>query len=224
VEIRAIKIGVRPSLLALKQAQEAIGLLEKIYPGATFEILKIDTPGDRDKATPLTFVDGSDFFTRDIDEALLAGRVDAAVHSSKDLPEVLPKGLEVLFETESISRFDALVSKGHNKFTELTSGSRIGASSLRRKKEVKGLRPDLEIVDARGTIVERLSLVDSGKIDALIVAHAALIRLKLEHRISEIFPLNIFKTHPKQGCLSIVARKSLPAGRQGGCSEDKNQR
>ena len=215
MQIRAIKIGIRPSLLALKQAQEAIGLLEKEYPGATFEILKIDTPGDRDKATPLSEVDGSDFFTRDIDEALLAGKVDVAVHSSKDLPEILPQGLKILFETESISRFDVLVSKGAHKFTELALSSRIGASSLRRKKEVKGLRPDLEIVDARGTIEERLSLVDSGKIDALIVAHSALIRLELEHRVSEIFPLDIFNTHPKQGCLSIVAR-------EGGYSENKS--
>jgi len=206
VQIRAVKIGVRPSLLALKQAQEAIGLLKKIYPKAAFEVCKIGTPGDRDKVTPLSEVDGSDFFTRDIDEALLNGKIDIAVHSSKDLPLALPNGLKVMFETESISRFDALVSKGGHKLAELALGSRIGSSSLRRKKEINGLRPDLEIVDARGTIVERLSLIDSGKIDALIVAHAALIRLKLEHRIAEIFPLGIFNTHPKQGCLAIVTR------------------
>jgi len=206
VEIRTVRIGVRPSLLALKQVQEARPILEKIYPGAEFEACKIYTPGDRDKVTPISEVDGSDFFTRDIDEALLNGKIDVAVHSSKDLPLALPKGLKVLFETESISRFDALVSNEGYKLAELVSGSRIGASSLRRKKEIKGLRPDLEIVDARGTIEERLNLVDSGKIDALIVAHAALIRLKLEHRIAEIFPLDIFCTHPKQGCLAIVTR------------------
>jgi len=172
-------------------------------------VRKINTPGDRDKKTSLSGVEDSDFFTRDIDEALLKAEIDMAVHSSKDLPEALLQGLKVLFETESISRFDALVSKGNHKFAELALGSRVGASSLRRKTELKRLRPDLEIVDVRGTIEERLSLVDLGKIDALIVAHAALIRLKLEHRISEIFPLHIFKTHPKQGSLSILTRKAL---------------
>lgn len=180
--------------------------MEKIYPGAEFEVCKIYTPGDRDKVIPLSEVDGSDFFTKDIDEALLKGKIDIAVHSSKDLPLVLQKGLKVLFETGSISRFDALVSKEGHKLAELALGSRIGSSSLRRKKEIKGLRPDLKIVDVRGTIEERLSLIDSGKIGALIVAHAALIRLKLEHRITEIFPLDIFNTHPKQGCLAIVTR------------------
>lgn len=209
MEIREIKIGVRPSLLALKQAQEAMSVLKKIYPGATFEVCKIHTPGDRDKATPLSEVDVQDFFTRDIDEALLAGRIDVAVHSSKDLSDVLADGLELLYETSPLSPYDALVSKNRLKLKDLPPASRIGLSSLRRSSGIKRLRPDLKIVDIRGNIKERLALIDKGVIDALVVAHAALIRLKLEHRISEIFSLDIFNTHPKQGCLAIVARERM---------------
>jgi len=204
---KKIRIGARPSNLALKQAGQAIKLLRKAYPEAAFSIRKIYTTGDRDKITPLSDVDGSDFFTREIDEALLAGEIDVGVHSSKDLPEILPEELVVAVETESISHYDALVSRGNIKFGELPADSRIGASSARRKNDIKALREDLAIIDVRGNIEERLALIDSGKIDALIVAEAALIRLNLEHRITEVLSLEFFKTHPKQGRISLVVKK-----------------
>ena len=201
-----IRIGVRPSPLAIRQADEALRFLKVMYPKTTFVLQTILTRGDKDKVTPLSEVKEADFFTREIDEALLAGRIDMAVHSSKDLAEILPQGLKVLFETKSISRFDVLVSKSSHKLTELVLGSRIGISSQRRRNDLKVLRDDLEIVDVRGNIEERLALIDTGKIDALILAHAALIRLGLEEKIAEIFPLDIFRTHPKQGSLSLVVR------------------
>ena len=206
------KIGIRPSPLALKQAEEALVFLKERFPNARFHIVKIATPGDRDKNTPLFEVDGSDFFTRDIDEALISGQIDFAVHSAKDLPDVLPQGLSVFVETQPLSPFDALVSKGNIKLAVLAQASRIGVSSARRKLRIKVLRPDLIIVDVRGTIEERLRLIDDGKIDALIVAHAALIRLGLEKRASEILPLEIFKAHPKQGRLAILTRKEYEKG------------
>ncbi len=201
-----IRIGVRPSPLAVRQVEEVLEFLKGMYPEATFVVQTIFTRGDKDKTTPLSEVKEADFFTREIDEALLRGDIDVAVHSSKDLPIVLPQGLKVLFETESISRFDALVSKGNHKLTELALGSRIGVSSQRRRNDLKVLRDDLKIVDVRGNIEERLALIDVGKIDALILAHAALIRLGLEEKIAEVFPLDIFRTHPKQGSLSLVAQ------------------
>jgi len=196
-------VGSRPSRLARKQAEE----LQRLFPGMGFEFKYIATLGDRDKAIPLSRVEDADFFTREIDQALLKREIDLAVHSSKDLPDVLPKGLGVVLETPSISRFDCLLTKNKLKLRDLPAGSRIGTSSQRRKEQVHILRADLESVEIRGNIEERIALLDNGIIDALIVAHAALIRLGLEERITEIFPLSVFKTHPKQGSLSLVARE-----------------
>ncbi len=202
-----INIGIRPSPLALKQAIEAIGILEKKYPAATFSILRIATHGDRDKATPLSEVAEPDFFTKDIDVALLQGEIDFGVHSAKDLPDALSEGLELYVQTPSISPFDCLVSRASGKFKDLPSGFRIGVSSRRRKDDIRALRGDLVVVDVRGNIEERFVLIDNGTIDALIVAQAALIRLGLENRIVEVFGLDVFRTHPKQGCLAIVRKK-----------------
>jgi hydroxymethylbilane synthase len=202
-----IKIGARPSPLAIRQAEEAIGILKRLYPDAAYPIIKIKTTGDIDKTTPISEVEGSDFFTKELDAALLGGCIDIAVHSSKDLPDRLADDLEVALETDSISLNDALISKGGLKFSELPEGARIGTSSKRRKAQVKSLRKDLEAADIRGNIGQRIALVDSGSIDALIVAESALIRLGLQYRASEILPLELFKTHPKQGSLSLVVRK-----------------
>lgn len=198
-----LKIGTRPSPLAIKQVEE----IQNLMPLVRFKVVVIETRGDKDRYTPISEIEGSDFFTKEIDEALLKGEIDLAVHSSKDLPGILTTGLKVILETKSISPYDALVSRGNFKLAELPKGSRIGTSSQRRKDGVRILRPDLKIIDIRGNVDERFFLIDSGEIDALIVAYAALIRLGVEYRISEIFPLNIFKAHPKQGRLSLVAKE-----------------
>lgn len=197
-----IRVGTRPSPLALKQVREIRSLLESV----DFVIVSIKTQGDKDKITSLSDTDSS-FFTKEIDQALLNEEIDMAIHSSKDLPDILPKGLVVFFESKPISRYDALVSRNNFKLQELPTGSRIGASSQRRKDAILTLRPDLKIIDIRGNIEERLGLIEKDKIDALIVAEAALIRLGLENMISETFSLDIFKTHPKQGSLSVVVRE-----------------
>ena len=198
-----LRVGTRPSPLAIKQADE----LKRIFPWVNFEVVIISTLGDKDKITPLTGIEGSDFFTREIDQALLEGEIDVALHSSKDLPDKLSGGLRVVLETESISQFDALVSKGRLKLNELPYASRVGTSSQRRREQIRALRQDLVFVDVRGNIGERLGLIDAGKIDALVVAHAALIRLGLEHMISEVFREGIFTVHSKQGSLALVARE-----------------
>lgn len=198
-----LRVGTRPSPLAIKQVDE----LKRMFPWVNFEVVIISTLGDKDKITPLTGMEGSDFFTREIDQALLEGQIDVALHSSKDLPDKLSGGLRVVLETESISQFDALVSKGGFKLSELPHASRVGTSSQRRKEQIRVLRQDLEFVDVRGNIGERLGLIDAGKIDALVVAHAAIIRLELEHMISEVFSGNDFIVHPKQGSLALVARE-----------------
>jgi hydroxymethylbilane synthase len=187
----------------LRQVEE----IKNLFSHIDFKIIKINTQGDKDKITPIHAVEGSDFFTREIDIALLAGEIDLAVHSSKDLPDVLAKGLELAFETPTISPYDALVSKNKLKLGQLLPGGRIGLSSQRRKSQIKVLRPDLEIIDIRGNIEERIALVENGKIEAVIIAHAALLRLRIENKISEILPLDYFPTHPKQGRLAVVKRE-----------------
>lgn len=199
--MRILRLGTRKSPLALRQAEE----IRKLYPGLGFELIGYETPGDRDKLTPISGIEGSDFFTRDLDKALLGEEIDLAVHSSKDLPVKLAKGLYVALETDSLSPFDCLVSRNDLKIDELPKGSRIGTSSIRRKAQIRLIRMDLRIADVRGNIEERLKLIDSGVIDALIVAQAALIRLGLEKRVVQI--LDIFGTHPKQGRLSVVVKE-----------------
>ncbi len=198
------RVGTRPSPLALKQVKEIQGSVSSVQ----LLIVAIETAGDKDKITPLSKVEGSDFFTHEIDQALLKDNIDIAIHSSKDLPDFLPKGLTVVLETKPLSIYDALVSKDNLKFKDLPVGSEIGVSSSRRKSQILALRPDLRAVDIRGNIQERLNLIDENKIDALIVAHAAMIRLGLEDRITEILTSDKFRPHPKQGSLSIVAREN----------------
>lgn len=207
--VKVYRIGTRPSRLALIQAEEIETRLIASLPNVSFEIVSIYTQGDKDKLIPIFQVEGSDFFTREIDQALLGGEIDFAVHSSKDLPRVLINGLEVVFQTPSISPYEALISRGNHNFNELPGGWRVGTSSARRKEQIKLLRKNLDVVDVRGDIYERIALIEEGKIDALIVAYAALIRLGLEDKASEIFPSEVFSPHPEQGRLSLVAREGF---------------
>ena len=209
---RTVRIGTRKSPLALKQAEEILGSLKGRGIFLSCEIVGFDTPGDLDKKTALSEVEGSDFFTRDLDQALLEGKIDCAVHSAKDLPGEIPAGLEVAVMTSSPETADALVSRNHEKFSELFPGSRIGVSSRRRKEQVQTARPDLVATDIRGTIRERLDQLDAGKYDAVIIAAVALLRLGCGHRIAEKLNPEIFPSHPLQGRLAILVQKGDPLG------------
>jgi len=188
---------------------EILCSLKRFYPDITMDIIKIDTYGDRNKHTPISEIEGGDFFTKEIDEALLNRKIDFAIHSAKDLPEVIPDGLCVAGITESIDPYDVLVSKSGLKLDELPHKARIGTSSQCRKEALKKLRPDFEIVDIRGNIEERLSKLDNDKnLDAIVIAAAGLIRLGLEQRISQKIPFEILKPHPLQGRLAVMARKN----------------
>ncbi len=205
---RVLRIGTRTSLLALKQVEEALGYLKEFNPQVQTEIVGIDTYGDKDKITPISEVGGADFFTREIDEALLKGDIDLAVHSAKDLPGQIPVGLVIAAITESIDPYDALVSKNNLKIGELGVRAKIGASSLRRKTQLKKYRIDFQIVDIRGNVEERLEKLDKDGLDAIIVASCALIRLGLQHRITQKIPFEILMPHPLQGSLAIEAREN----------------
>ncbi len=203
---RIYRIGTRTSPLALKQVEEIVGALEEFYPAIKIEEVGIDTYGDRDKATPISQIEGSNFFTREIDEALLVGEIDFAVHSAKDLPDNLRENLVIAAITGSIDPYDVLVSKSGLKLHELPYGARIGTSSLRRKAQLKEYRNDFQIVDIRGNIEERLEKLDNSDLEAIVIAAAGLIRLGLGDRITQRIPFEILKPHPLQGALAVVIR------------------
>ena len=199
---KPLKIGTRPSPLALKQTEE----IKARLPNISMETIAIRTRGDMDKISGLSSMEGSDFFTREIEDALLNSEIDAAVHSAKDLEDRIPDGLTIAAVTPSLSQFECLVSTGGFLLKDLPSGARVGTSSRNRREAVKRFRPDLEVGDIRGDIEERLRQLDDGRFDAVIVAHAALIRLGLESRIAEIIPKDIMRPHPFQGSLAIEVR------------------
>ncbi len=200
---KPIKIGTRPSPLALKQAEEVRARL----PWLCIEVVSIRTLGDNDKVSPLSDKEKSDFFTYEIEQALLNGSIDAAIHSAKDLEAGMPEELIIAATTSTLSPFECLVSEGNLSLKELRRGAIVGTSSRKRKEAITRFRSDLVVKEIRGNIDERLKQLDEGKFDAVIVAHAALIRLGLEHRIAEIIPKEVMEPHPLQGRLAVQIRK-----------------
>ncbi len=196
---KKLRIISRQSPLALLQVDE---VLHALPPNIEYEVIKTSSYGDRHKDVSLmSNTISPDFFTRELDRALIDGTADIAVHSAKDLPYPLPSGIKVVALTKGGDKSDSLVSKDNKTLAELPSGSRVGTSSAVRKAELLALRPDIEVVPIRGTIEERIAQVDDGSVDALIVATCALDRLGLRHRAAEKLP---FKTHPLQGNLAIT--------------------
>lgn len=199
-------IGTRTSPLALRQVEEISLALRKFYPDFKSVVIGIDTYGDRDKTTPISEIEGTDFFTREIDNALLKREIDLAVHSAKDLADTLREGLVIAAQTKSVDSYDALVSKNGLKLAELPQGARIGTSSIRRKTQLSRYRDDFDIVDIRGDIEERLEKLDNGNLDGIVIAACGLMRLGLEKKITERIPFEILKPHPLQGALAVVTR------------------
>jgi len=204
---RTFRVGTRTSPLALRQVDEVSGYLRKFYPDIEIEVVGIDTYGDKDRITPISDIEGTDFFTREIDIALLRGEIDFSVHSAKDLPDRIPSGLYIAAITESIDCYDALVSKNNLILEQLSYGARIGVSSQRRKMQLKAYRNDFQIADIRGNIQERLKILTETDLDAVVIAACALLRLGLGHRITQKIPFEILKPHPLQGALAVVTRK-----------------
>ena len=200
----AIKVIGRSSPLSVIQIEEAFAS----FPNIIYNLKTMETVGDKHKNISLMEpAVAPDFFTRELDEALLAGNADVAVHSAKDLPYPLPSELEIYALLAADDQSDSLVSRDNLTLEQLPSGARIGTSSPTRKAELLRRFPDLTVVAIRGNIGERLAQIDSGHIDALIVATCALKRLGWENRIAQVLP---FKFHPLQGHLAIVGKKNRP--------------
>ncbi|RJP29601.1 MAG: hydroxymethylbilane synthase [Candidatus Omnitrophota bacterium] len=197
--LKVIKAGSRPSRLAIEQVKE----IQSLLPEVRLKQVSIDTTGDLDKNTPLFLREGSDFFTREIENALIIGKIDAAIHSAKDLEVNPPKELVTAAITKSISIYDCLVSRGNLPLDKLPGGSIVGTSSFSRKQAIIGYRSDLKPKDIRGNIDERLKQLEEGNYDAVIIAHAALLRLGYQDKIAQVIPTNIIKPNPLQGCLAI---------------------
>ena len=198
-----ILAGARSSPLSKAQFEEIQEELKKIQPHLVLEAVWAQSPGDRDKETSLRPLGKCDFFTRDLDLMLLDGKIRIAIHSAKDLPDPIPEGLSVIALTRGVDPRDSLVLREGEAFQTLKSGSRIATSSERREEAVRKLRRDLVFTDLRGTIGARISLLEKGEIDGVVIAEAALIRLKLTH-LNRLFLSG--ETTPLQGKLAVVAR------------------
>lgn len=200
--MNTVRVGSRGSRLALAQVQEIFALLQKKGVALNYTSKVFKTGGDKDKKTSLTVNPADDFFTDALDRALLRHTIDIAVHSAKDLPKTLRDGLSVFALTQPLDATDAFV--GEVSIFKLKKGAKVGTSSALRKKEIENLNPHIKTVDIRGTIDERLSLVDKGKLDGVIVASCALKRLNLSHRIKDILP---YEATALQGQLAVVGRE-----------------
>lgn len=199
-------IGTRQSLLAMWQSNYIAGRLREEYPGCEVTLKKIVTKGDRILDVPLAKIGGKGLFTKEIEQELLDGTIDLAVHSLKDMPTVLPKGLCLTAITERANSGDAFVSNKYNSIEELPEGSVLGTSSLRRRAQLLARRPDLKIVDLRGNVDTRLKKLDEGQMDAIILAAAGLTRLGHADRIKEIIPQSYCLPAVGQGALAIECR------------------
>ena len=209
-----LKIGTRQSLLALWQSNHIAACLRKQYPDCEVVLKKIVTKGDRILDVPLAQIGGKGLFTKEIEEDLLSGEVDLAVHSLKDMPTVLPEGLCLTAITERANVGDAFVSNKYNSFAELPLGAVVGTSSLRRKAQLLAARPDLTIRDLRGNVDTRLRKLDEDLYDAIILAAAGLERLGHGDRIKAVIPSNVCLPAVGQGALAIECRTNDAEVRQ----------
>lgn len=198
-----VVVGSRGSKLALIQTESVVASIREINPCLELSIRKIVTAGDRDRHTRLDQI-GVAVFVKELEEALLDKRIDLAVHSLKDVPADVPRGLGLLAVTRRLDPRDALVAK--SRLEELAPGSRIGTGSLRRSVQLAQYRPDLNVCGIRGNVDTRLRKVSSGEVDGVIVAAAAMLRLGLEDRITQYLRPDHFLPSAGQGALVIEGR------------------
>lgn len=204
-----LRVGTRGSPLALAQTEEALARLRSLHPGAVFETVEVRTHGDEgyreDLGTPL---DGKRAFTKRIEEALLDGRVDFAVHSLKDVPTDLDPRLEIAAVPARADPRDVLVANDGLTLQRMPPGAKVGTSSLRRKAQLLAEWPTLEIVELHGNVGTRLRRLDAKQLDAVVVAAAGLDRLGLRERRPQPVPPDILTPAPGQGALALECRSS----------------
>lgn len=201
-----LTFATRPSALARWQTRRVIQLLQAAHPGLDCREYVIATTGDRILERPLSEIGGKGLFTGELEEALLSGKVQAAVHSLKDLPVEDTPGIVVAAIPERESAHDVLVSADSWTMSSLPEGGRVGTCSLRRTAQILACRPDLTILPLRGNVDTRVRKAMNGEYDAIVLAQAGLTRLGLQSHISEVFPLEVMLPAPGQGALAVQCR------------------
>lgn len=201
-----IVIGTRKSRLALVQTEFIKGLIESNTSSVAVEVKHIVTKGDKVLDTALAKIGDKGLFTKELENELLDGNIDLAVHSCKDLPTKLPEGLIIGAMPERVPVEDALVAKKGTKIESLPNGARVGTSSLRRRSQLLHLRPDLRIVDLRGNVNTRVDKMLAGEYDAIVLAKAGLSRLGLGEHISQVLGFEMMLPAVGQGALAIETR------------------
>ena len=208
-----IRLGSRGSKLALWQAEFVQSEIER-KTGRKVGITRIKTTGDMILDVPLARVGGKGLFVKEIEEALLSGQIDLAVHSMKDVPTDLPDGLTIVAITRREDPRDAFLSVKYRSFAELPRGAKLGTSSLRRQTQLLGLRPDLSVESLRGNLDTRIRKMEEGRFDAIILAAAGLRRLGWESKITQYIPEEMSLPAIGQGALGIEIRSDDPDTRE----------
>lgn len=200
-------VGTRGSKLATAQANIAAGRLEQANPSCVVKLKTITTGGDRNQTGSLTEIGGKGLFIKELEQSLLDGTIDIAVHSFKDITTQVPPGLELCSFFRPESSCDVLISRGNMTLDQLPNGARIGTGSMRRRALLLRLRPDLEFVDIRGNIDTRMAKLNQGVYDGIILSEAGLIRLGLERKIAQRFDQHVFYPAPGQGVVALEVRR-----------------
>jgi len=201
--VKKITVAARDSALSKAQTEEVLTNLRYYRPDIVFEPIFVKTTGDLDLKTPLTGMEKTNFFTKEVDELVLTGLADVGIHSAKDLSDPIAKGLVSVAYTEGVDPSDVIVFRKGESLKSLPPFAKVGTSSVRRQENLLTLRKDFSLVQIRGTIERRLSLLDEGEVDALVMAKAALIRLKIV-RDSIHLP---GPSAEMQGRLAVLARE-----------------
>ena len=205
---KVVKIGTRKSPLALKQTDLFVEALKEKYPDIKVEIVTIITSGDKLQNISLANVGGKGLFTKEIEEGLLSGELDFAVHSMKDMPTVLPEGLEINCMLKREDARDAFLSTKAKTIYDLPKGAVFGTASARRKALVKNLRPDLEVKLLRGNIETRIQKMQNGEVDATMLAVAGLVRADKMHVAQSVFEIDEILPAVGQGAIGIEVASS----------------
>ncbi len=204
--IKVIRIATRKSPLALWQAEHVANRLEKAFPEIKTELIKMVTKGDKILDAPLAKIGGKGLFVKELEQGMLDGAADIAVHSMKDVPVEFPEGLHLAAILNREDPTDAFVSNKYPSLHSLPTYAKIGTSSLRRQCQIKEKFPNAEILSLRGNVNTRLSKLDAGDYDAIILASAGLKRLGMGHRITEALDTNVSLPAIGQGAIGIECR------------------
>ena len=206
--MKEIKIATRKSILALWQSEHIKARIESKHNDIKVELIGMKTKGDVILDTPLAKIGGKGLFTKELEDSMLKGETDIAVHSLKDVPVVFPEGLKLAAICSREDTRDAMISEKFAKFSDLPHGAKVGTTSLRRKMQLLIMRPDLEIISLRGNVQTRLRKLKEGEFDAIILAMAGINRLNIKAEVAHIYTFGFDEMIPAmgQGALGVEAR------------------